>query len=87
MRSVFVIFGYIKLLLIMLTTIKGIYDNGKITLDEIPETKRKSKIVVTFLDDLDDSLPKKRRLGSLKGKLGTPSDFNDPLEDLNEYMF
>jgi len=32
----------------MLTTIMGIYDNGKIILDEIPPVKNKSKIVVTF---------------------------------------
>lgn len=39
----------------MLTTIKGIYDNGQIVLDEIPPTINKSKVVITFLEEIQPS--------------------------------
>jgi hypothetical protein len=71
----------------MLTTIKGIYDNGQIVLDEAPPTKNKSKVVVTFLEEIESSPFKKRRIGSLKGKIGIPDDFNEPLDDLKDYMY
>ncbi len=66
----------------MLTTIKGIYENGKIVLDETPPTKNKQKVVVTFLDEMQPSPDEKRYLGSLKGKIGIPDNFNEPLDDL-----
>ena len=71
----------------MLTTIKGIYDNGKIVLEEMPPIKNKSKVVVTFLDEMQALAIKKRQLGSLKGKISVPDNFNDPLDDLNDYMY
>lgn len=71
----------------MLTTIKGIYDKGQIVLDEIPPTKNKSKVVVTFLEEIQPSSLQKRRLGSLKGKIGIPDNFNEPLDDLKDYMY
>lgn len=70
----------------MLTTIKGIYENGKIVLEEIPLTKNKSKVVVTFLEEIESPPVKKRPFGSLKGKIGIPDNFNEPLDDLREYM-
>jgi hypothetical protein len=71
----------------MLTTVKGIYENGRIVLDELPRAKDKSKVVVTFLEKSHPLPSQKRRLGSLKGKIGVPDNFNDPLDDLKEYMF
>jgi hypothetical protein len=71
----------------MLTTVKGIYENGRIVLDETPEAKNKSKVVVTFLEDDETERPSNRNLGSLKGKIGIPEDFNEPLDDLKDYMF
>lgn len=71
----------------MLTSVNGVYENGRITLDEIPEIKNKSKIVVTFRDEVLPDSANKRRLGGSKGKVGTPDDFNSPLSDLNDYMF
>ncbi len=71
----------------MLTTIKGIYENGQIVLDEIPQAKNKSKVVVTFLEEIQPAYLKKRRLGSLKGKISMPEDFNEPLDDLKDYMY
>ncbi len=70
----------------MLTSVSGVYENGIITLDETPAIKKRSKIVVTFLEEMEEPIHPKRRLGSLKGKVGTPDDFNAPLDDLNDYM-
>lgn len=70
----------------MLTTIKGVYNNGQIILDEIPPIKDNSKVVVTLLEETQSSPIQKRRLGSLKGKVAVPDDFNEPLDDLKEYM-
>lgn len=71
----------------MLTTIKGVYENGHIILDEMPLITSKSKVVVTFLEEIPSPPFQKRRLGSLKGKIGIPDNFNEPLDDLNEYMY
>ncbi len=71
----------------MLTTIKGIYENGQIVLDEMPPTKNKSKVVVTFLEEMPSNLFQKRPFGSLKGKIGIPDNFNKPFDDLKDYMY
>ncbi len=71
----------------MLTTIKGIYENGQIVLDEIPPAIKKSKVVVTFLEEIEFSSLQKRPFGSLKGKIGIPDNFNETLDDLKDYMY
>lgn len=72
----------------MLTTVKGIYNNGQIILEETPPVKSGSKVVVTFLEETSSTpSPQKRRFGSLKGKIGIPDDFNEPLDDLKDYMY
>lgn len=68
----------------MLTTIKGVYDHGKITLAEDPLIKTKADVMVTFLTD--EIKQGKRKLGGLEGKVTIPADFNEPLEDLKDYM-
>ncbi|WP_342086947.1 hypothetical protein [Dyadobacter sp. OTU695] len=70
----------------MLTSVSGVYEDGKITLDEIPAIQKRSKIVVTFLEEMEEPIRPRRQLGGLKGKVGTPDDFNAPLDDLNDYM-
>ena len=72
----------------MLTTVKGVYDNGKITLSEEPLiTEKKADVIVTFLTGQQNiSLTSKRVLGGLEGRLSAPDDFNEPLEDLKDYM-
>ncbi len=76
----------------MYTAIKGIYENGQIVLQEEPPTRKKMKVLVTFLDEAETSSSKRQpgsllRLGALKGKnYNIPDDFNDPLDDLKEYM-
>lgn len=61
----------------MSTTVTGTYNNGEIILDEIPPIKNKSKVLVTILEEVPLSPLKKRRLGSLKGKIGIPDNFNE----------
>lgn len=76
----------------MLTTVEAIYEDGKIIWEEIPPTTKRSKVIVTFLEESEQQIPqnqeKKRRVGgSLKGKIHVPDDFNEPLDDLKEYMY
>lgn len=75
----------------MYTAVNGIYENGQLILTERPPTTRKTKVVVLFLDEKPstDSMhtsPKGVRLGSLEGKYSIPDNFNDPLNDLADYM-
>lgn len=68
----------------MLSTIKGIYTNGTIILNEIPPFTESKEVIVTFLDK--EEMPKQRVFGSMKGQFKLPDDFNEPLEDLKDYM-
>jgi hypothetical protein len=36
----------------MLTSISGTYENGQIVMDEIPPIHNKTKVVITFLEDI-----------------------------------
>jgi hypothetical protein len=68
----------------MVTTIKGIYDHGRIILAEQPPLKTKAEVIVTFLSEETKALPTKKRLfGGLEGKLKLPDDFNEPLDEMN----
>jgi len=72
----------------MLTAVKGIYQNGQIILEEPAPTNETVPVLVTFLEKekkYSDIKPKKV-LGSLEGKISIPDDFNEPLDDLKEYM-
>lgn len=80
----------------MLTTVKGTYDHGQIILHEIPPIQEGTEVLVTFLEhELSSQRAAKGnkttnkkgiRFGSLAGKVGIPDNFNEPLDDLNEYM-
>jgi hypothetical protein len=74
----------------MLTTIKGIYDHGQIVLTEQPPIKTKADVIVTFLQEEEVAtkpLGKNQiRLGGLEGKMTIPADFNEPLDELKDYM-
>lgn len=77
----------------MYTAIQGTYENGKLSLNEAPPTTKKTKVLVTFLEEIDTPSPSKRIPGSLK-RLGEaegkeyrlPDDFNEPLSDLEDYI-
>lgn len=73
----------------MITTIKGIYNEGKIMLSEDPPMQTKSDVIVMFLPDNIEQARisgQKIILGLLEGKIDTPGDFDEPLEDLKDYM-
>jgi hypothetical protein len=71
----------------MLTTIKGYYEQGHIIMEEDAPVQKRTQVIITFLtDDTMTEKTKKRIPGALKGKVSIPDDFNDPLEDLKEYM-
>jgi len=77
----------------MYTSIKGIYENGVLTFSELAPNIEKSEVLVTFLNEEKPKLLQKRvpggllRLTHLEGKtMSIPDDFNDPLDDLKDYM-
>jgi hypothetical protein len=71
----------------MLATIKGYYEKGKITLVENPPVKTKTEVMVTFLtEEKIEKASSKRQLGGLEGKVNLPEDFNEPLDELNDYI-
>ena len=71
----------------MSLTIKGIFENGKIVLDELPPSNKKMPVKIIFPDIKKEISLKKNeiRFGSLKGKISVPDDFDDELDVLNEY--
>ena len=71
----------------MYTSISGIYENGELTLLETPPTHKKSKVIVTFIEEDEIKKTPKRKLGGLEGKITLPDDFNEPLDELKDYMF
>ena len=74
----------------MYTAVKGTFENGQVILEEPAPTTEKTKVVVMFLpEENKESNAKKQgvRIGSLAGKgYSIPDDFNDPLDDLKDYM-
>ena len=70
----------------MLTAVKGIYEDGRVTFTETPPVQERTEVIVTFLTEEKKEAPKKRVLGILEGKIVTPDDFNEPLDELKEYM-
>ncbi|SFC07274.1 hypothetical protein [Spirosoma endophyticum] len=74
----------------MYTAVNGIYEDGNLILTENPPITGKSKVVVLFLGEQDETPrlePSKGvKLGSLAGQYTIPDNFNDPLDDLREYM-
>jgi len=69
----------------MLTAIKGYYEKGKIIMKEEAPVQSKTDVIITFLTE-DVKTAGKRIPGGLKGKVSLPDDFNEPLDDLKDYM-
>lgn len=46
----------------------------------------KTDVIITFLTESDQKNMAKRVPGGLKGKVSLPDDFNEPLDDLKDYM-
>lgn len=72
----------------MFITIKGVYEHGKITVtDPPPINGTKADVLITFLPQEKNACKTtKRILGGLEGKISVPNDFNEPLNDLKDYM-
>ncbi|WP_428356521.1 hypothetical protein [Methyloprofundus sp.] len=74
----------------MYAAIQGTHENGEITLEEIPPTTKKSKVVIMFIEEkIENKLDQHKgvKIGGLAGKgYKIPDDFNEPLDDLNEYL-
>lgn len=70
----------------MLTTIKGYYEKGHIVMEEEAPVQSKTDVIITFLAENNNNKIGKRIPGAFKGKVSIPDDFNDPLNDLKEYM-
>ena len=68
----------------MLTAIKGYYEKGRIVLNEDAPVQSKTDVIITFLTE--ETKEAKRIPGGLKGKVSLPDDFNEPLDDLKDYM-
>jgi len=70
----------------MLTAIKGYYEKGRIVLNEAAPVQSKTDVIITFLTDSSETKTSKRVPGGLKGKVSLPDNFNEPLDDLKDYM-
>ena len=70
----------------MLTTVKGVYEGGQIFFNETPPVTERTEVIVTFLTEEKKEEPKKRTLGGLQGLGVLPDDFNEPLDELKDYM-
>jgi len=73
----------------MLTNIKGVYYNGNIILSEFPPTDKPIEVEIVFKQELEQTefKRKKREFGFAKGFFTyVAEDFNEPLDDLKDYM-
>ncbi len=72
----------------MLTTIRGIYEQGRVVLKERAPVSDTTEVIITFLieEKVDRQFVQLRMPGGLKGKVSIPDDFNEPLDDLKDYM-
>ncbi|MFN8344678.1 MAG: DUF2281 domain-containing protein [Spirosomataceae bacterium] len=70
----------------MLTAVRGIYENGQVILEE-PLPAQHAKVIVTIIEEIEEKfLLKKRPFGTMQGTIRMSDDFNEPLDDLKEYM-
>lgn len=72
----------------MLATVTGTYKNGQIILDEeLPVKSDNAKVIVTLVEETSEKQKKpKRTPGLMKGSFWISDDFNDPIDDLKDYM-
>ena len=71
----------------MLTTIEGVYENGQVILTENPPQNSKTKVLITFMEEIKpNTTSTKRPLGTMKGVVQMSEDFNDSMDDLKDYM-
>lgn len=73
---------------VMLTTVKGIYQDGKVTLLERPKVAEPADVLVTFTEDQNVNIsPKVSVFGYSKGTVVyVAPDFDEPMEGLEDYI-
>ncbi len=75
------------ILKLCLLQLKEFIIQGKIILNEEPPVQTTTEVIVTFLTDKKaENWQNKRKLGGLEGKVTLPEDFNEPIDDLKDYM-
>ena len=72
----------------MLATVTGTYRNGQIILDEeLPVKDHDVKVIVTIVEESVENQDKPKRIpGLMKGSFWMSDSFNDPIDDLKDYM-
>lgn len=77
----------------MSVTVTGTYKNGQVILDEeqLSVKSDNAKVIVTLVEEASEKQEKpKRQFGRLKGAFADPywssKEFNEPLDDLKDYM-
>ncbi|MCL2693977.1 MAG: DUF2281 domain-containing protein [Oscillospiraceae bacterium] len=71
---------------------RGYVENGLIIPVGNPVLPEKSQIIITVLDDVvipqeqEFKVTRETFFGCMKGKAWIPDDFNEPLDDFEEYM-
>ena len=70
----------------MLTAISGTFTNGQVVLERTPKFKKQTKVLVIFEEIEKSTEHKKRTFGISRGNIQLSPDFNEPLDDLKEYM-
>ncbi|MCP9761640.1 DUF2281 domain-containing protein [Lacihabitans soyangensis] len=69
----------------MTTTIDGIYENGKITLNELPKNIEKAQVKVVFEETKQKVEPGKRKMGIFRGTITMSDDFDETMTELEEF--
>ncbi|MFM2049280.1 MAG: hypothetical protein RI955_1828 [Bacteroidota bacterium] len=73
----------------MLQTIKGVYENGQIVFSEKPPFKNHSEVIITAIEtenyNQKNTQITTRVLGGLDGRIIISSDFDEPMDELQEY--
>jgi len=81
--------------------IRAIYDGVNFTPKQPITVKEPYEVVITFLEPVGEDTPPLRKtryllepdptkiptMGELEGTFKVPDDFNEPLDDLKEYMY
>ena len=70
----------------MLTAVKGYYEGGQIFFKETPPEIERTDVIVTFLTEEKAEVPKTIKLGLLEGRIIISDDFDEPLDELKDYM-
>ncbi len=73
----------------MYQTINGFYENGQVIFNEPVSFNEKVPIMVTFLEDIPQKSNTKNvvKFGGFEGMITISEDFDEPLDDLKEYMY